>query len=392
MAAARDVVCPFCFAKRSTSVAAFRCLGRPDDPECPRIADEPLGRLQNCAAPVLKKVVERSARFGRAFSPPKGGVTCDCGGRTRPVCVSCHSPLPHGYAENGDRMIGLVGSKASGKSHYIAVLLHELYHNVGPQIGAYVETLDDDTRSRLTNDITPRIYDQGLTLPGSSSASSADDRVRRPMAMRMNFERAKVNTVFFDTAGEDLVNAAVLEREGRYIGQCGALILLIDPLQIQGVRDAVGSTVELPNVVIDPTAIVRNVAQVVRRERGLPPGEPLSQPLAVVLSKLDVIRPLLDPDSAVLAEPHSNGGYDNVASRSIGALLRAQLAEWVGTEFDAVVQSTFPINNCFAVSALGAQPEPSGRLTRDVAPHRVADPLLWILSEWETVPVMAGTR
>lgn len=391
MAGARDVICPYCFETWSTSTAAFRCLGRPDDATCPRVPDHEQAALLGGPAPLLKKVVVRTGRFGRAFAPGKGGVSCDCGARTTPVCPNCHSALPHGYADGGDRLIGMVGTKASGKSHFIAVLMHELFQGIGSRYGAVVELLDDDTRRRFEQDLIPRVYDEGLALLSTTTAA-ADDRVSRPLGMRLSFDRGGkrqvVNTVFFDTAGEDLAVASVLGSEARYVGQCAALILLVDPLQITAVRDLVGTSTALPDEVVDPLVVLRNVTELLRRERGVPTGK-LDQPLAIAFSKLDAIRSLFEATSPVVREPAGGGAYDLTEGRSIGAVIRANLIQWMGPEFDAYVTANYAHANYFALSALGGQPV-DGRLTRDVAPHRVADPLLWVLSEWQTIPVVSS--
>lgn len=390
MPAARGVLCPYCFETWSTSLGAFRCLGSPTDPECPRVPDEAQARLLGGDPALQKKVVVRRARFGREFEVGKGGTKCDCGARTTPVCPCCHSALPHGYAEGGDRLIGMIGTKASGKSHYIAVLIHELFQGIGARLDAVVELLDDDTRTRYEADLVRLIYDEGVALPGSMRAKSEGATVQRPLGLRLTFSdgkrRSAVNAVFFDTAGEDLLDDSVLEREARYIGQCAALILLADPLQVPSIRDLVGTTVPLPDLIAEPLDVLRSVTALVRRQRGVPEGTPLDQPLAIAFSKLDAIRGLFDGDSPVLSEPPSNGAYDASEARWVGGLLRAQMIEWLGPAFDEYVTANYRSANYFGVSALGAQPDPGGTLARDVAPHRVADPLLWILGEWKALP------
>lgn len=382
-----DLICPYCFETWSPSIAAFRCAGAADDPKCPRVEDSELGRLTG-RTEIQKKVIDRSARFSRPFAPPKGGVLCDCGARTVAVCPNCHHQLPHDYAGGGDRLVGLVGTKASGKSHVIAVLFHELFERVGARYNARVEMLDDETRERVRTEILPRIYNDGVVLESTITAA-VDARVRQPLGMRLHLADNKrpINTIFFDTAGEDLATASVAGREARYIGHCGALVLLIDPLQIPAVREAVGSTVELPEQIVDPMVVIRNVTDVLRRESGTTEPKRLSQPVAIALSKIDAIRSLFPGDSQVLAEPTVSGQYDATEGRSISTLLRSHVNQWLGPDFDAFVAANYESFCYFAVSALGSQPEPSGRLSHDVAPHRIADPLLWILSEWRVIPV-----
>jgi hypothetical protein len=381
-----DLICPYCFRSWSRSTAAFRCQGAPEDPKCPRVEDRALEELTG-QPEVRKKVITKTARFGRAFDPPKGGVVCECGARTVAVCPNCHYQLPHAYAQGGDQLIGMVGTKASGKSHVIAVLFHELFERVGASYSARVEMLDDDTRERVRTQLLPRIYDQGVVLESTVTAA-VDDRVRRPLGMRLRFGQSQdaVNTVFFDTAGEDLVHDGAVGREARYIGRCGALILLIDPLQIQLVRDAIGTSVPLPDQIVDPSVIVKNVTELMRAESGIKAPKKLTQPLAIAFSKLDAIQSLFEEGSPVLAEPPATDRYDAAAARSLSALLRAHVVQWLGPEFDQLVSSNYEKSCYFGISALGSQPVEGGRLERDVVPHRIADPLLWILSEWNAIP------
>jgi hypothetical protein len=382
-----QIICPYCFQGWSRSTAAFRCLGPADDPNCPRLEDEPLAAITG-RPELRKKVILKSARFGRTFDPPKGGVKCDCAARTVAVCPNCHHQLPHAYAEGGDRLIGMVGTKSSGKSHFIAILFHELFERVGAQYKARVEMLDDDTRERVRGELLPRIYRDGVVLEGSITAA-VDERIRRPLGIRLNFGKSDdvVNTVFFDTAGEDLVNSEVLGREASYVGHCGALILLLDPLQIPAVREALGSSVPLPDEVVDPSVIVRNVTALLRREQGVDSPKQLALPLAITFSKLDAIRPLFDEGSPIFAEPLVSDRYDAGAARSLSALLRAHVVQWLGSGFDQFISENYKTSCYFGVSALGSQPVDGGQLARDVAPHRIADPLLWILSEWKAIPI-----
>ena len=55
MARAKDILCPYCFNRWSTSTAAFRCTSA-DETRCPRVPDEELGRLRGTTAPTARRV------------------------------------------------------------------------------------------------------------------------------------------------------------------------------------------------------------------------------------------------------------------------------------------------------------------------------------------------
>jgi hypothetical protein len=385
MSRAHDVLCPYCFTRWSTSVAAFRCTSR-DDKRCTPVADESLGRLHGIDAPLDRKVIVRNARFGKAFTVKSGqAVRCDCGAPTRPVCPECHSALPQRFADAPSRSMALIGTKASGKSHFIAVALHELEHRIGPRFGGSLMLLDDATRSRVDHDLKPRLYDAGVVLPATSSVV-VDAAVREPLVSRLTLGRdTHSNLVFFDAAGEDLESLEVLEREGRYITQSDGLVLLVDPLQIPAVRDDLEGSIELPDVTADVYKMLGRLAGLMREARGIPSDKPIEVPLAIAISKIDVLRGLLSDTHPVFALPAHDGRFDAAVARSISESLRAETAGWLGERVDTFLKQEFMHVSYFGVSALGENPI-DGRLRNGVSPHRVEDPILWMLDRWGALP------
>lgn len=388
MERARDILCPYCFTRWSTNVAAYRCTST-DDTRCPRVPDEALGRLRGSAAPREPRFIVKNGKLGQAFTVKAGHpVRCDCGAATRPICPSCHSNLPQRFTEAQARTMALVGTRAAGKSHYIAVALHELEHRVGPSFGGSLMLLDDASRDRVDNVLTPRIYREGAVLDATQSAA-VDHDVRQPLVSRLTLGVAKKathsNLVFFDAAGEDLQSLSVLEREARYITQSDGLILLLDPLQIPAVRDEFDSDGDLPPVSADPYTMLGRLAALLREARGIPGGKPMGVPLAIALSKSDMLRGLL-PDEHPLFRATTNGRlFDPDAARNLSELLRADVAGWLGERFDALVKAEFPQAAYFGVSALGENPV-DGHLRNGVAPQRVEDPILWMLNTWGAIP------
>jgi hypothetical protein len=388
MARARDVLCPYCFERWSTGIAAYRCLGA-DEARCPKVPDEATGRLQGIAAPLENRVILREGRFGMAFAPKQGQpVRCDCGSPTYPVCPTCHSRLPQLYTDSRSRSMALIGTKASGKSHFVTVVLHELDHRVGPRMNGSLMLLDEYTRARMTHELLPRLYDQQVVLEATRSAAT-DVVTRLPLAARLTLGAGKAtrhsNLIFFDAAGEDLQSLTTLEREARYVTQSDGVIVLVDPLQIPTIRDELQGSTELPETSQDAKTMLTRVAALMREARGIPSGKPIDVPIALVVSKLDAIRALLPENHPALMSTESNGTYDRTAAQNINDTVRADLAAWLGDGFDRFVQENYSNVGHFAVSALGSTPI-GGQLSRGVSPHRVEDPVLWMLDQWDAVP------
>jgi hypothetical protein len=388
MPRARSILCPYCFEPWSTKVAAFRCMSSDED-RCPREPDEPQARLRGVETLLAGRVVYREGMLGRSFAVKRGRpVRCDCGAATRPVCPNCHSDLPQRFAEAPSRSMGLIGTKAAGKSNFIAVALHELEHRVGPRFGGSLMLLDDASRSRVDQELMPQLYGEGVVLAPTQSAGTAGADVREPLVARLSLGPtggSSSNLVFFDSAGEDLQSLDVLEREARYITQSHGLILLLDPLQLQPVRDELGDSVELPEEAIDAYAMLGRVTGLIREARGIPDNRPIDVPLALAVSKFDAVRPLLSEGHPVFSLPAHDGRFDRQIAASVSAAVRSDLAAWIGERLDSFVKHEFATTAYFGVSALGAAPV-AGRLPNGVAPHRVEDPVLWMLDSWKALP------
>jgi Double-GTPase 2 len=388
MQRARELLCPYCFTRWSTHVAAFRCLST-DEKRCPKVPDEAQGRLRGIDAPMENRVLVHQGRIGMAFTPKTGKpVRCECGAATYPVCPSCHSRLPQLFTQSSSTSMALIGTKDSGKSHYVTVVLHELDHRVGPRLNGSLMLLDEYTRDRMRNELLPRLYKQRMVLDPTQGAAS-DVTTRLPLAARLSLGAGKVthdsNLIFFDAAGEDLQSLSTLEREARYVTQSDGVIVIIDPLQIPSIRDELNGSVELPEVSQDANTMLMRVAALMREARGVPPQKRIEVPLALVVSKLDAIRELLPDTHPALTASPLDGAFDRRDARNVNDTVRADLAAWLGEGFDRFVQQTFSNVGHFAVSALGGTPS-SGRLDHGVAPHRVEDPVLWMLDQWHAVP------
>jgi hypothetical protein len=388
MASPRSVLCPYCFEPWSTRVAAFRCTSS-DEERCPREPDEAQGRLRGIDAPLTGRVLHRQGRLGRSFEVKRGRpVRCDCGAATRPVCPNCHTDLPQRFAEAPSRSMGLIGTRASGKSNFIAVALHELEHRVGPRFDGSLMLLDDATRNRVDKVLMPKLYGEGVVLEPTQSARHTVADVRVPLVARLSIGAgggSNSNLVFFDSAGEDLQSLDVLEREARYITQSHGLVLLVDPLQIPAVRDELGGSVELPDEAVDVYMMLGRVTGLIREARGIPANRPIDVPLALTVSKFDALRPLLSEGHPVFSLPAHDGSFDPRVAGSISAAVRSDLAGWLGERLDSFVKQEFETMAYFGVSALGESPV-DGRLPNGVAPHRVEDPILWMLDSWKALP------
>ncbi|MBI5169535.1 MAG: hypothetical protein HZA61_08615 [Candidatus Eisenbacteria bacterium] len=389
-----SLTCPYCFERYPASSIAYRCIN-PEPARCAPAPDEALGRYQRLLSPpVLPRVfASPPGMFGRV-----GKAKCACGmATTKTVCPECHNDLPTQFAEMQSRTIAIIGAKEVGKSHYIAVLIHELETRIGMSFNASLATADETTRTRYLNEFRRFLYVDRVTIPPTASAR-AGSSVRLPLVYRLSFARdglfanqvRVIMLVFFDTAGEDLKNIDLMSTETRYIANSDGLIFLLDPLQIPAVRQQVDPGVPLPVEDAPPQHIIERVAQLVRESNRLRPADRLKAPVALAFSKMDAVLPLMDPGAPVRHASNHDGYFDIGGAQSTHASMRSYLHEWIGAGLDQFMRHNFDNYSYFGVSALGAPPDAQGHLPLGVAPFRVEDPFLWILHELGIVPGRKG--
>jgi hypothetical protein len=386
----RQLTCPYCFEKYPSSQVAFRCIN-PDPSRCPFEPDQPLANYQRLQTP---------PKLGRVFAPKINWLrrtvqaVFSCGvSTTKTVCPRCHNDLPNLFGAVDSYTIALIGAKESGKSHYIAVLINELTNRVGQSFDASLNALDEQTIQRYKQDFRRYVYEKREVIPATLSAR-AQINVRYPLIYRFSLQRLKkffrrlsVSTlVFFDTAGEDLTHLDLMSTETKYLANSQGIIFLLDPLQIRAVRDRLAASSALPSENTEPLEIIGRVAQLIRQSRKLNPNQKINTPVALAFSKIDEMRDLFEPGSAVHHASDHEGYFNTDDAQQINDSMRAHVAQWVGPGLDLYLQHNFVTFSYFGVSALGSPPDSQGYLPMGVAPFRVEDPLLWILHKLKIIP------
>jgi len=399
----RNVVCPYCFERFEANKAPFRCIISVPT-KCEQQDDLPLGQFQRLVTP---------RKLPRVFDPPSnmlratGEAKCpECETRSpKRVCPHCHNDLPSQFLSTESLSVALVGTKESGKSHYVAVLIEELRRSFGRRFNAALNEIDDRTRDRYTQDFGRYLFHEHIVIPATRSALAQID-VKYPLLYRLSmrpkpwrvFNRLRERAarwmendlrvwslVFYDTAGEDLDSFDVMVTETNYIANADGIIFLIDPLQIPWVRDRLDGQVALPQMQSDPQHVVSRVADLIRTKRGLDTSAPISTPVALAFSKIDALRSLIDPSSPIYRAAQQDGFFDRNDAAQMHASMHSYLAEWV-PQFETYVQHNFRRHAYFGLSALGAAPDEDGHLRRGIAPFRVEDPFLWIVHTLGLVP------
>ncbi|MET9647856.1 TRAFAC clade GTPase domain-containing protein [Streptomyces syringium] len=402
------VICPYCFTRGQSGRLGYRCLmsasGIRGGTKCDPERDDVWAQFKGTS------VAPQARMRGPVFDPPRafrlGAKRADCPGcgvaTPVRVCRQCHSDLPSDYCDQDSRIIALVGAKATGKSTYVAVLVNELRHRVGGAYRASLAAMGSDTQRR-DRDMAAELYER-LQLPEATrpAALGFNDpllyRLSVPHRSRFGESSRHTALVFFDAAGEDLRNAEAMDRYTAYLAAADGIILLVDPLQMAPVREELGGTggPPLPPVETAPQQIAADVAAQLRGHGRSGSRGRLSTPIAVALTKTDMLRPLLSPRSPLHHNaPHHGGALDEAERPLVHEEVRSLLEGWDGGALCRQLDSDFSDVALFGLSALGAPPPadaPADAPKSGPQPTRVEDPLLWLLARRGLLPVRKAKK
>lgn len=382
------LVCPYCYSAFPERGILFRCTGLPGpggrrcSVEKDTALETHLGRNEH-----LPPVFAHDGRRPHAVCRGCMSVT------GRHVCPTCHAQLPVGFGRIRGRRIALVGAREVGKTVFMTVLVHELMNRVGARFDASVGGADDHTRHRFSADYEARLYNDARTLRGTQRTRV----VREPLVFRFTSRRRHLTGLrhpqhtllsFFDTAGEDLHSAESVATNLRYLHSADGVILLLDPLQMaEGPRLAdPGARIPLAQgPEHQPLHMLERVTELLLNRQGSA-RRLIRVPIAVCLTKIDALRGQLDA-GAPLRRPEADTPYfDTTDSQDVHAQVRQLLHRWDGDGVDSHIRNHYRNARYFGVSALGDSPDANNFIRGGVRPYRVADPFLWMLSEFGVLP------
>lgn len=387
-------ICPYCFTRHPLSEVEFRCTNR----RCKQVDDIPMTKYEFGDVKMPKKGGNCFPVRMKGSKLPDSGTCPLCGETTyKMVCPSCHNPLPEATLNGTDMIISVVGARGTGKSVFVGILINELMKRVAPAFGGALNGFDD-SYNRYKATFFQRMYiDKRTPEQTQSGLSNADNGAYRPYIFTLRLPKKslfgnKVDSftfVFFDTAGEDLDDEDTMSTVNKYITSSSGIIFLLDPLQIPEVVNQLsqetvrGASAANLGSVTDPNSIMTSVSHLIRKSNKLSTNRLIDIPVAAVFSKFDAIEEIVPEDMAILrTSPHtSEGVFDMADFNNVNNEVKGLLNAWNYGDFIRDAQINY--SNCafFAVSALGLHNNPKAGSIDMPKPHRIEDPLLWILEE-----------
>lgn len=397
----KETACPYCYQSLNVNRVAFRCSGRgePGRPACQPVSDARRGRLFGDNSPVMPSIGPIRPDGARAVDLNGDPVdtlgkttakclTCSAESGVR-MCPSCHSLLPRGL-NNESPLYGLVGVRNSGKTVMLSVLHKELIRNVARRFNASID--NPGGSAGLARDLA--IFEETMSREGGMlppQTAATGNAKKSPAVYEWKYTRAGKTSAtifsFYDTAGED-VSQQERAMQQLYLGQASGVILLLDPFafpeNLQRAIDlkAAQAGADSPETALD------GITYVLQTEHQVKANKKIKVPLAVVVSKIDAFFDQVPAHHPLRQSGAAGGVFDETESVSIHDHMASLITQWGGDNLLRKLDENYENYRLFGASALGAEPDyGSGSVnSRGVLPHRVADPLLWLLADSGFIP------
>lgn len=352
----KSAVCPKCFMKTTEEQWVYSC------------------RRSEC------EMLDRALELSETVSDRNGQPACPgCEEPfASPLCPECGFPV----CEDDTSMsvaVSIIGAQGSGKSHFISVLIDELKNRVAKVYDYSLFPLGGDATLSLYD----RQYYKPLFVDGQCLEPSEQDSIN-PLIYSLVFGRERepkaVGLTLYDSCGDNFESITAMANYNRSIYYSGGILFFIEPSQLPVAAEWIAS--RGGNICeANPVSLLTRTIRLLRTgnaQKNL--GKKLDIPVAVCLTKLDTVRPLLDVSSFLCAPPRHlrEAAFDSVDFEACSLEARSLIEAWGGGELVGQITSQFSTYGFFALSALGGEPSSSGGV-HHIAPHRVTDPILWLL-------------
>lgn len=326
------------------------------------------------------------------------------------ACPHCRAKLPPHFLDSSGHIFSIIGAPSSGKSYYLASLVHEMESALAIHFNLSWRDADP-TGNTMLNDVTNRLFNSGSAEQAFLSKTDLDG------ALYAEFQRhgrmvklpkpfvydvstltgldTPATLIFYDNAGEHFEPGRNSEDSpgARHVSVADGLFFLFDPTTSPKFRRIIG---EHPDPQLAPDAATRldqqNVIMAETATRistilNLAPGEKVDKPMAIMLGKCDLWQDKLErPLLPIIENGCINQANVDANSRTLrDFLIRLHPALCTTAE---IISTTV---RYFAISPLGCSPvtftDPATGDTKvgpdpaSINPINVCDPTLWVLSQ-----------
>lgn len=377
-----EACCPYCLKKIGFGNVRFFCVTDDD-------------RRHEVYMSFMDRFKKRLPVCRRNFCKNKGQTIHEA------ECRHCGALIPPQILFH-DRYLNFctIGVAGAGKSTYLTTMLHELRYSPLPLV---LQSMDVST-TELAKANENHVYEDRQCLAGTKAGVAPGPQLW--VILDNSKAKAKIPTyamTIYDGAGEDCEHigyTAVDAAMNRYISGAGMILIMFDPLILPNVRNEIAS--DILNASLSPerqmstpanmVSMINSLANYIRQSRNIRPGSKINIHVAVVLTKLDALRNIIggfDSHSTLLREsPHINGGgFAESDSKMVDLEIRDWLTRQGEIAFLNAVDANFKTVRVFGVSSFGNPPDVNKCLAK-VRPHRVLDPIMWMLAGEKIIPTI----
>lgn len=380
--------CPACFAFLSPMPSHVVCIG-----SCAAEINQQASAVRGYEV-ISKPTFEVPPREPTATSPaPPPCPRCSTRSHVE-VCGYCIHPVPPNWRASEVTCIAMAGARATGKSLMLAVAKEQLElfaerHHRSAFRGV------GDTERFFERNYTAPLFEQRRILQATVRMAERDSVTREPLIFTFNERRPDGSSrarvlVLRDVAGEDLEALGPMDQHLSFFSRADAVIALLDPLTVAQIRamlaDLIPAATRLGG---DGVTVLQHVLGLMT---GHAPGARTQIPMAVVLSKVDVLQRLREvqgtkwasimnrPGSPLQRDPSlTTPTFDEADGDLLHEELLGLLEMLHASSLTAMLSETAETFRYFAVSALGESPEGDMIHAGGIAPFRVLDPFKWAM-------------
>lgn len=388
-----DIVCPYCFSKFTPDEVVFRAShSREDDEDYALGEDDELNKYRERFG--LDSVHDMEAVLYPNDVPEEHRIYSDhvligindrYGELTRRrLCPKCHNEIPVTAGKVPSNIISIIGASQVGKSVYMTALIHTLQNTTADHFNAACMPLNAEISRKFRT-----YYEEPLFERGDLLASTQKEKMQEPFIFQFVFKdesKPPLTLVFFDVAGEGMVEQDYLGLHGQHIKNSAGILLMVDPLQIRSIREKIRMNLgDKPGVWVSQYDEPRDVVLTMFGDFiAYQENNKTDIPTAVVLTKSDMLHSLKDEDGEYIKS--NSNIFNNMVHRNYFNLTEFEnidgeirrFIEKVDRPFKGTMDVYFKDTAYYAVSALGSNPVDQ-KLQTVVSPIRVDEPFIWLL-------------
>ncbi|MBR0483474.1 MAG: hypothetical protein IJJ69_01705 [Oscillospiraceae bacterium] len=304
-------------------------------------------------------------------------------------CAGCSNELPAGILDyNGYLRFSLIGVSGAGKSNFLTAMIHEMRRNSAERwvishmnAETFREYSKNEEKMFVNHEPVPATH-PGAIIPQQWSISDTQNSFMGKIPI--------YSLTIFDGAGEDEEHVAPVI--SKCIQGSKTLVILFDPLNIRQIQNNMNADIYrwsmTGNLNDHPDAMITSLTNYIRKCLQLPPSQKIKKDVAIVFTKIDTLKNDFENSAVMQESPHMTaGGFVEQDSVEVDNLIRNWLKKNGQDAFLGVINKNFYPERVrfFGVSSIG-NPPVAERKFGVITPHRVLDPLLWMMYRENIIP------